>query len=205
MLWSMQIPWYASWICKNIRGVLVLLPENPNNSNYTSCQRFLREDGKTCKLYIFQHLFRLNYVGHDKVDVSLNTQEICSKVSNLCQVYTLGRQNHTDTPEVLFNKFNQLSVGLPDDAKEWSIQLNSTFLSALSRKAVEDMATDKAFCMTDLTMLNTKVLQLEALRTVRTEASKSYKICQSRKPWCLNCFRACIPLMFVDLIFLRFG
>ena len=170
-----------------------LLPENPNNSNYSSCQKLLREYGEKGKLDIFLHLCKLNYVGHDKVDTALNTQEICSKISSLRQVYRLGSRDYVDTPEELFDKFNQLSVGLPDDVKKWSIQLCSTFFSALSKDLVEDMTADKNFRMPDLTTLTTKALQLEALRSVRTEASKSFKSLSKQKDLMSKLLRSLHP------------
>ena len=58
----------------------VHLPEKQNNSKYSSCQRILRDYREKCKLDIFLHLCRLNYVGHGKIDVTMNTQEACKKI-----------------------------------------------------------------------------------------------------------------------------
>ena len=114
-----------------------LLPENPNNSNYSSCQKLLRDYGEKCKLGIFLHLCKLNYVRHDKVDIALNTQEICSRISSLRHAYRLGSRDYIDTPEELFDKFNQLSDGLPDDVKNGQSRFAShfslTFLKIWSR------------------------------------------------------------------------
>ena len=109
------------------------LPENPKNGNCLSYQRILRGYGKKCKLDIFLHLCRLNYVGHDNVDVTMHTQEVCQRISHLRQTYTIGGQKRTVTPEELFDKLTQLSVILFNNAKTWSIQLCSTYLSLLSK------------------------------------------------------------------------
>ena len=58
----------------------VIMPENLNNNNYATCGKILREYGEICKLDIFLHLCRLNYVGHDKVDITMNTQKVCTRI-----------------------------------------------------------------------------------------------------------------------------
>ena len=95
----------------------VHLPEKQNNSKYSSCQRILRDYREKCKLDIFLHLCRLNYVGHGKIDVTMNTQEACKKNTSLYQVCTLGEQKRMDTPEESFDKITKLSVSLPNDAR----------------------------------------------------------------------------------------
>ena len=76
-----------------------LVPENLNSSNYSSLQKIVRDYGESCKLDIFLHLCQLNYVGNDKVDVALNTQEVCSKISSLRQVFLLDGHRRTDMEE----------------------------------------------------------------------------------------------------------
>ena len=152
-----------------------IVPENPNSSNYANCGKILREFGESCKLDIFLYLCRLNYVGHDKIDVTMNTQEVCTQISELQQSYVYNGNSNVDTPEELFNKFTSLTVNLPDNAVTWSIQLCSTYFAALTKDLVENMTADTSFKMPDLTTLTTKALQLGALRDVRNQATKSFK------------------------------
>ena len=158
-----------------------ILSEDPNDSKNPSRAKFLREFGDTCKLDIFLYLCQLNYVGHSKVDTTMNTQEVCSSIGELRQNYTHSGQPKTDTPEELFNKFTALTVNLPDNATTWSIQLCSTYFSALNKELVENMTTDTTFKMPDLTTLTSKALQLEALRSVRNQATKSFKVLKKQK------------------------
>ena len=135
----------------------------------------LREYGESCKLDIFLHLCRLNYVGHDKIDVTRNTQEVCTQICELQQTYINNGNASIDTPEELFNKFTALTVNLPDNAVTWSIQLCSTYFSALTKDLVENMTADTSFKMPDLTTLTTKARQLDALREVRNQATKKFQ------------------------------
>ena len=111
------------------RVMPAILSENSNNSNNPSCVKILREYGDTCKLDIFLYLCQLNYVGNDKVDTTMNTQEVCSSIGELRQSYSVQGQSESDTLEVLFNKFTSLTVNLPDNATTWLIQLCSTYFS----------------------------------------------------------------------------
>ena len=56
----------------------------------------------------------LDCVGSDKVDPTLNVQEVCRQISGLRQRYSddNGRV-YTDTPDKLFDKYISLSVNLP--------------------------------------------------------------------------------------------
>ena len=57
-----------------------MLPSSPTKTNNElSCQKMVRNYGEQYKLEVFLHLFRLNYVGHTKVDVGLNTLYVCSQ------------------------------------------------------------------------------------------------------------------------------
>ena len=58
--------------------------------------------------------------------------------------------------------------------KTWPHQLCSSFLNALTPDLSEYVTTESDFVMPDLTTLTTKALQIEALRLIRSQASKSY-------------------------------
>ena len=111
----------------------------------------------------------------------MNTQEVCTKIGSVKQSYSLGGSSKIDTPEELFDKFTQLSVTLPGNAKTWSIQLCSTYFSALSRDLVEHMTSDVSFMIPDLTTITTKASQLEAIRSVSNQATTSFKILWKQK------------------------
>ena len=76
---------------------------------------------------------------HDKVDIALNNQEVCSKISSLRQVFLLGGHKRTESPEELFDSFTCLSFSLPDDATPLSTTLCATYLAALSTDLREEM------------------------------------------------------------------
>jgi len=92
-----------------------LVPKNPNSINYPSCKQNVCNYRESRDLNTFSHLCQLNYVGHGKVDVALNTQELCNKISSLRQFLLLGGHRRTDNPKELFDKFSHLSFSLPDD------------------------------------------------------------------------------------------
>ena len=153
-----------------------ILPSNPLQNDVHSIKKILLPYSDLCKLDIFMNLCMLNYVGTTTIDPSLNVQEVCRKISSLRQQYTVrGRGVTTDTPDELFDKFLVLCVSLPDDASTWSIQLCSSYLSALTKDLAENMTSEPSFKMPELTTLSTKALQIEALRLVRTCAVASYQ------------------------------
>ena len=71
------------------------------------------------------YLCMLDYVGHDKIDPSLNVVEVYRKISELNQVQSVNGRLITDNPEELFDRFNEISVSLPDNASTWTLQLCS--------------------------------------------------------------------------------
>merc|ERR1712008_236375 len=79
----------------------------------------------------FSTSLSLNYVCHENVDVTLNTQEVCSRISGLQQIYILGGHRCTDTQKNCLKNFACLSLSLPAYATTWSITLCSTFRSTL--------------------------------------------------------------------------
>lgn len=78
----------------------------------------------------------------------------------------------TATPDEVFDQFSEISVSLLNNASTWTLQICSSYLSAL----ISDLSvtSEKAFVMPDLSTLITKTLQLNNICTVRTQASASY-------------------------------
>ena len=85
------------------------------------------------------------------------------------------------TPDEKFNKFCALTVSLPDNSKTWPIQLCSLFLGALTSELADHITTESSFSIPDLTTLTTKSSQLDALRSIRFYASKSFEILNKQK------------------------
>ena len=104
------------------------------------------------------YLSRLNYVGNEKTDASLHVQEVCHQISAIKQVYHSGWRTHTDTSDELFDKFSHESVSLPNAATTWSIQLCSSYLSALTPYLAEIITTNPGFNIPNLTTLSTNAL-----------------------------------------------
>ena len=151
-----------------------ILPSKPTATDYLSPRRLVRDYADTCKLDIFMHLCRLNYVGNDEIDSSLHVQDICRLINIIKQVYHSSGRSRTDTPDELFDRFSHESISLPNDATTWSIQLCSSYLSALTPNLSDKITTDTEFKMHNLTTLTTKALQLDALCYVRHHASKCF-------------------------------
>ena len=68
-----------------------------------------------------------------------------------------------------------MSVRLSDNTSTWTLQLCSSFLSALTSVFSEAITSEKVFTMLDLSTITTKALQLDILYTVRTQAAISYR------------------------------
>jgi len=92
----------------------IILPSSPTSTGSESCYSMIREYCDLCKLSIFMHLCRLNYVGNAMVDVGLNTLKGCSQITALRQVYSTNGCTTHDTPDKMFDKFSQLALSLPD-------------------------------------------------------------------------------------------
>ena len=82
---------------------------------------------------------------------------------------------HTTTPDELFDEFSEISVSLSDNTSSWTLQLCSSYLLALTSDLSEAVTAEKTFVMPNVSTLTTKALQLTALRTVRSQASASYR------------------------------
>ena len=120
---------------------------------------------------------------------SLNVAEVCRQTSKLRQVAFSGRRLVTSTPDELYERFSYIAVSLPDKSSSWSLQLCLSFLSALSADLSTRITSEKTFSMPDLTTLTTKSLQLQALRTVKTQACKSFSELSKEKEKITNLIR----------------
>ena len=158
-----------------------LLPPNPTSREHTVTAKTLYAYGEKCKLDVFLAMCRKYYVGHDSVDNSLSTQDVCRQISSLKQDYkdNHGRLLH-DTPDNLFNKFLQLSSNLPESSRLWPLQLCSAYFAALSSDLTTRMVTEH-FVMPSLIDLDTKSKQLMALQHVRESASREFKALQDEE------------------------
>jgi len=85
----------------------------------------------------FWHVCRINYVVYIKADLALNTQELSKKISGLRQLFLLGGQSPTDTPEVLVDKFSRLAFSCQQITFMWSITLCSNYVSVQSIDLVD--------------------------------------------------------------------
>ena len=90
------------------------------------------------------------------MDTSLNIQEVCYQINAIKQVYSTV-EKYKPITQIKFDKFTSLSISLPDDANIWSIQLCSSFLSALTIDLVEKITTESGFAMPSLTTLISKI------------------------------------------------
>ena len=110
----------------------VILPEKLTINDNLSTRRILQNYADKCKFDICMYLCMLDYVGEDKIDPTLNVQEVCRRISDLKQKMSDNERVYTDTPDELFDKYISHAVNLPNDAAKWPIQLCSTYLSALT-------------------------------------------------------------------------
>ena len=123
-----------------------LVPSKPIYTDNSSAMLLLHNFSEKCKLDVFMHLCILDYVGNDKVDPSLNAVEVCRQISEVKQMRMVDGKLHTATPEGLFNEFSDISVSLPDNASSWTLQLCSSYLSALTSDLSEAVTSEKNIC-----------------------------------------------------------
>jgi hypothetical protein len=146
-------------------------PAEPVDPNTIGVMGMVNVYADKCMFDKFKQACRNDYVGDDEAaDPLLAIQDICDKLSRLRQAYKINNRQVVDHPEVLFQKFSDITVGLPEDATHWSIQLCSTYYGALIKEIKLQMTRDK-FKMPSINGgFGTKTTQLKALRTVRTAA-----------------------------------
>ena len=102
--------------------------------------------------------------------------EIYKRISELKMEYKTSRSNRArvDTPDVLYSKYIGLVVGLPDAATKWPLPLCTVYYSALVI-TLQDKIDEESFNIPSHSVLQTKTLQIQALRTVREAAVKEFK------------------------------
>ena len=112
------------------------------------------------------HLCMLDYVGSNKIDPTLNVQEVCRQISDLKQFRSVNDSVVTDTSDELFDKYISLAIDSPDSAAKWPIQLCSAIFESLNSDFASAMADKKTVTIPDLTSLPNKAAQFAALRQV---------------------------------------
>ena len=155
------------------------------NGNPVTGDKYEVENGLTahldkCRLDVFMCLCEQNYVGASDIDKSLSLVELGHALSKLKQEYRDNNRIVIDTPDELFDRFTAIATCLPDDASNWPTTLCTTYYSALTKDLIDSMADDKTFKMPKLTTLHTKSLQLDALRTVRSNAVVNFNKLQKQ-------------------------
>ncbi len=149
----------------------------------TSAAEELHAYLERCEFDAFVALCEADYVGIvDKDHEQRATQEVCKRILQLKQVFKPARSNTVTTlhPAKLFDRYLVHVSALPDDASTWSIFLCRSFYDALTIELKEKMDEDN-FTFPDLTKLQTKHQQLNALREVRGAAVKSYDNLETEK------------------------
>ena len=143
--------------------------EDSNTVNSTLHSYFTK-----CKLTIFIHICRSDYVGSDFVaDDSRSIQEITKQIQHYKMQYTVGSTIKTIRPNELYLHNLTLSSCLPKDSSRWNIVLCTTYFDALI-DTLKDKMTDDNFTMPALTTLSSKHANLSALRSVKEAAAESY-------------------------------
>ena len=99
--------------------------------------------------------------------------KICKSLAGLKQLYYEKGRQVSNTPDILFGKFVNITSSISNDATLWSITLCSQFVNSLAVDLKEEMET-LHFRMTSLSGQDTKKLQLTALQEVRDNAVGAY-------------------------------
>ena len=126
-------------------------------------------------LDVFIHFCQLDYVGSIVINSNHATQDVCKEISKLKQEVTQrnGRKV-TLTPDELFDKFLYFIPELPNDASLWTLQLGPQYYNGLTEE-IRDKMIDDGFTMPLPGANATKSSELHRLRTIRLQASTSYK------------------------------
>ena len=154
----------------------VILPTVPTVPDNTATAKILLVLSDQCLLDMYLHTCRKIYVGTTGVDESTSMMEICREISELRKEWkdTNGR-TIVDTLDGLFTKILALAGSLPECARDWPIQLYSTYYTALSSSISSRMMACKDYPTPSLVGLDTKQLQLEAYQHARVGASRHHK------------------------------
>ena len=155
---------------------LIILGPNPLTGISSDYLKKARLYADKYMLDVFLHICKDDYVQRDDtVSRGKLVHEICKSITKLREEYNERGSGHkTDTPDELYAKYISIISGLPDDASVWSINLCSTYFSALTTNLKEKME-EFSFCIPPLNNMGTKALQIEELRTVRTSAVTSFR------------------------------
>ena len=121
-----------------------------------------------------------DYVGITSAYNNLSLIDLGRALSTLKQEYKEGNQTISGTPDELFDKFMDIATCLPQDSREWPINLCSTFQLGLTHDLGNTMVNDTTFKQPELTSLTTKSLQLDALRRVRAHDVVHFKRLQDQ-------------------------
>jgi len=155
---------------------LIILGLNPHDNSLSNCLTKARLYAEKCILDMFLHICKEDYIGGNNASSEGKLiHEICKSISSLWQEYNereVGR--NSDTPDELYAKYISIVASLLDDASPWYVSLCSTYYSALNNNLKDNM-DELSFSMPALNSMNTKALQIEGLRHVRTSAVTSLR------------------------------
>ena len=129
-----------------------------------------------CMFEVFLDVCKADYVGGSFSDSEEKMiREMCKQIGKLKMGYKSSNNIRwtTDTPGELYGKFISVVAALPDDVTKWYLSVCDGYYSTLTI-SLQDKMEDKKISMPSLNGLITKVLQLKALRMVRTAAVSSY-------------------------------
>ena len=100
---------------------------------------------------------------------------MCNEISKLRQVWKDEKgRTLTDNPEYLYQKYLNHSVSIPDNATIWPLHLPPAYLSALEDKLRRRVTSADDFRIPDLSVIDTKPKQFQALREVCNVSVKCF-------------------------------
>ena len=125
---------------------------------------------------VFVSSCRLDYVSEDEdVDHSLSIHKVCKHIQTLKMRYRENNEWKTDDLDELYEKYLALILGLPGDSNTWTIQLCSSYFMSLTSD-LRDKTISLGFKMPPLNNLGKKAKQIAALRQVRADAVRAFKV-----------------------------
>ena len=128
-----------------------------------------------CQLQVFFQLLRLDYVGtSDRADVA-TIQSVTSKLRDLSMHARDQKTLVSESPSVLFNGFLTLTSQLPPETSSWGMSLAHQYYSALTPECRKEIEISSDYKLPDPATLQTKNLQLSALRTIRSAAVAAHE------------------------------
>jgi len=154
------------------------LEENGNPSDHkvaASVANRLADFLGSCKLSLFAHVLRTNYVGSNTVSNPETIRQISDRLSWLSIVYQARGQTHTCRVDDLFKKYLSEVPILPNDTRLWGFTLPNYFWSALPEEMQCRITANKLYTQPDMSTLVTKTSQLNELRKLREAAVQAAK------------------------------